>query len=98
MLGKTPAPRAVEGTKQAQPRMALRHCSLLDLAGWDGKRGLPDRKGFLERGKYNVGISGARIMACFCNRASLGTDLLHQQISAGESPSAGFIPIVGDKH
>lgn len=98
MLGKTPAPRAVEGAKQTEPRVALRHCSLLDLAGWDGKRGLPDRKGFLEPGKYKVGISGARIMARFCNRASLGTDLLHQQISAGESPSRGLIPSVGDKH
>ena len=55
------------------------------------------RKGLLERRKYKVGISGARIMACLCNGANLGTDPVQQQISAGESPSAGLVPVVTDK-
>ena len=95
MLGKNLAPRAAEGAKQTETWMAARHRGIAPpyLASWDGKC-IPGAG----RGKEKVGISGARIMARVCKGANLGADPLHQQISAGESPGAGLIPTVGDKH
>lgn len=85
-----------DDAKQTEPCIASQHRSLPAFSSWDGKFGPWGRKGPLKWEEYKVGASRVQIMFVQWRKPQYG--LAAPANLCWGDPSAGPIPIMGDKH